>query len=109
MYTPVNVDMLKLELAKHADRKFVNNLCNGLTFGFDTLISDTEVTIKEYKNLRSAITQPEIVDKLIESEVSKGFLEGPRLENQIIQESLGPRCIVWSVNNNNLDLTSIII
>jgi hypothetical protein len=25
------------------------------------------------------------------------------------QESLGPRCIVWSVNNNNLDLTSIII
>jgi hypothetical protein len=61
--------MLKLELAKHADRKFVNNLCNGLTFRFDTLISDTEVTIKEYKNLRSVITQPEIVDKLIESEV----------------------------------------
>jgi len=69
--------MLKLELAKHPDRQFVNYLCNGLTSGFDTLISDTEVPIKECKNLRSAITQPEIVDKLIESEVSKGFLEGP--------------------------------
>jgi hypothetical protein len=39
VYTPVNVDMLKLELAKHADRKFVNNLCNGLTFRFNTVAS----------------------------------------------------------------------
>jgi len=68
--------MLKLELAKHPDRQLVNYLCNGLTFGFNTLISNTEVSIKKCKNLRSAITQPEIVDKLIESEVSKGFFRG---------------------------------
>ena len=64
-------------MKKNQNGKFVSYLCNGLTFGFDTLISDTEVPIKECKNLRSAITQPEIVNTLIESEVSKGFLEGP--------------------------------
>ena len=64
-------------MKKKQNGKFVSYLCNGLTFGFDTLISDTEVPIKECKNLRSAITQPEIVNTLIESEVSKGFLEGP--------------------------------
>lgn len=41
------------------------------------MISDINVPTKECKNLRSAINQHDIVDTLIESEVHKGFLEGP--------------------------------
>ena len=41
------------------------------------MISDVDLPTKECKNLRSAIDQPDIVDTLIQSEVSKGFVQGP--------------------------------
>lgn len=52
-------------------------LCNGLRFGFDTMIQDFDFPSKECKNLLSAIQNPDIVDKLLLSETTKGFLEGP--------------------------------
>ncbi|VDI39408.1 Hypothetical predicted protein [Mytilus galloprovincialis] len=88
--TPINVDELKQQLHNHPDKQFVNYLCHGLAFGFDTLISNTDVPTKECRNLRSAITQPDIVDKLIESEVNKGFLEGPFEELHFQQYRVSP-------------------
>lgn len=64
-------------MAYHPDQNFVEYLCDGLEYGFDTMIANINVSTKECKNLRSAITQPIIVDKLVESEVNKGFLRGP--------------------------------
>jgi hypothetical protein len=55
----------------------VNYLLDGLTDGFDTLVSETDIPTKECRNLQSAIKQPEEVDKLIEAEVDNGFLNGP--------------------------------
>ena len=57
----------------HPDKQFVQYLCDGLTNGFDTLISNTDNPTKECRNLRSATLQPDVVDKLIESELEKGF------------------------------------
>lgn len=63
--TPVNVNNLMLELYNHPDQKFVHYLCEGFSFGFDTMISNTQLETLECKNSLSARTQPEIVDKLV--------------------------------------------
>jgi hypothetical protein len=73
----VNVGQLHLELSRHPQPDFVKYLIHGLTYGFDTMVSDTDLPTKESKNLQSAIAQPEAVDRLIESEVKNGFLQGP--------------------------------
>jgi hypothetical protein len=78
--TPVDIDKLRKELSSHPDPKFVEFLINGLSHGFDTLVSETELPTKECKNLQSAITQPETVDSLIESEIQNGFLSGPFIQ-----------------------------
>lgn len=68
---------MKQELESYSETEFVDYLCNGLTDGFDTMISYIDVPTRECCNLRSAINQSDIVDALIESETGKGFLEGP--------------------------------
>lgn len=75
--TPVNISRLRMEILNHPDKAFVNYLCNGLEVGFDTMVSNTSVPTKECKNLRSALSSPDMVDILISSEVNKGFLQGP--------------------------------
>jgi hypothetical protein len=75
--TPINIDRLRLELACHPDRNFVNYLLDGLINGFDTMVSATDLPTKECKNLQSAFRQPDDVDILIESDVDNGFLNGP--------------------------------
>lgn len=65
-------------------------LCQGFTEGFDTLISETCLPTKECKNLQSATTQPEIIDKLIDSEVDKGFLQGPYKQLPFSQYRVSP-------------------
>ena len=62
----VNVDNLRHDLKNHPDSNFVVYLCHGLPHAFVTLISDTYVPTIECKNRRSAILQPNNVDKLIE-------------------------------------------
>ena len=52
-------------------------MCDGLDFGFDTLVSTTNLPTKEYKNLLSARTQPDIVSKLLTEECDKGYALGP--------------------------------
>lgn len=75
--TPINIERLREELAQHPDQDFVSYLCEGLTYGFDTMVTQTELTTKECKNLQSAIRDPVTVKKLINSEIQKGFLCGP--------------------------------
>lgn len=73
----MNILKLKEDLSGHPNQKFVKYLCDGLELGFDTLVSSNSLPTKECKNLQSAITQEDITDKLIQSEVTKGFLQGP--------------------------------
>lgn len=60
--SPVDVDILGMELKKHPDRHFVEYLLSGLHFGFDTMASTLELPIIECKNLLSAVRDPEAVD-----------------------------------------------
>lgn len=75
--TPINIIRLESELRDHPDREFVRYLLEGLSHGFDTMVSTTSLPTKECKNLLSAIRNSDIVDTLIASEVDKGFLCGP--------------------------------
>lgn len=40
-----------LELCNHPDQKFVHYLCEGFSFGFDTMISNTQLETLECKKL----------------------------------------------------------
>ncbi|XP_069129257.1 uncharacterized protein [Argopecten irradians] len=75
--TPINVDRLRYELRDHPDRHFVEYLCDGLTYGFDTLVPDIPLPSKVCKNLQSALKDSDTVTELIHKEVIKGFLQGP--------------------------------
>lgn len=63
----------------YPDRDVVDYLLCGFKEGFDTKVdlNGSEILIKECKNLRSAIDNATDVDRLIQDEVSKGFLSGP--------------------------------
>ena len=52
-------------------------LCSGLEYGFDTLISETNLETKECKNLLSARDNAEAVKELLTIECAKGFAYGP--------------------------------
>ena len=52
-------------------------LCSGLEYGFDTLVSDTNLKTKEYKNLLSARENADIVQERLDSECAKGYAYGP--------------------------------
>ena len=47
-------------------------LCSGLEYGFDTLVSDTNLKTKECKNLLSARENADIVQELLDTECAKG-------------------------------------
>ena len=74
--TPIDIDRLEMELAGHPDRNFVVNLINGLREGFFTGINKPPMITLEHPNNMSANSHPEIVTKLIDDEVKKGFLVG---------------------------------
>jgi hypothetical protein len=41
--TPTNYRQLRLELANHPDKEFAFHLCNAILYGFDMLISDSNI------------------------------------------------------------------
>ncbi|CAG2203843.1 unnamed protein product [Mytilus edulis] len=75
--TPIVISNLVHELENHPNKEFKNYLVSGLSQGFSTGITTLPSKSIECKNLRSALSQPAHVLKLIETEVEKGFLEGP--------------------------------
>jgi len=75
--TPINIDKLSEYLDSHPDRIFVNYLLHGLRCGFHTGIQVMPTRSCVCRNLRSAKTEPDSTQKLIESELKKGFLIGP--------------------------------
>ncbi|CAG2224001.1 unnamed protein product [Mytilus edulis] len=75
--TPIVISNLVHELENHPNKEFKNYLVSGLSQGFSTGITTLPSKSIECKNLRSALSQPAHVLKLIEMEVEKGFLEGP--------------------------------
>ncbi len=75
--TPIDIDRLEKELADHPDKPFTSFLISGLREGFDTGISSLPDKVFECPNLRSARRYPETVTRLIDEELSKGFLIGP--------------------------------
>lgn len=68
---------LKAELSDYPDKVFAERLCNGIQFGFHTLISQFPSTTLICENLLSARQQQTLVDELIHKELTKGFLLGP--------------------------------
>jgi hypothetical protein len=77
--TPLNIEALSNELTNHPDKIFTKYLCEGFKYGFDTMIpsEDASTETLECRNLLSARNQPDLVDKLVRTEVEKGFIVGP--------------------------------
>ena len=75
--TPVDVSRLSAALGGHPDRWFVSYLIDGLVHGFIAGLCDMPVMSYECHNLQMAITEPAVVDALLEKEVAKGFIIGP--------------------------------
>ena len=78
--TCVKYDVLRGKLSNHPDKNFVNFVCNGLEFGFDTLVSSTTLPTKECNNLTSARIQPEIVSNILGEECETVNAYGPFLD-----------------------------
>lgn len=68
---------MKLELQNHENQNFVSYLINGFINGFNTKVQETNLKIRECRNLRSALQNVDTVDELLSKEVEKGFLAGP--------------------------------
>ncbi|CAG2232419.1 unnamed protein product [Mytilus edulis] len=75
--TPVNVKQLKSELMNHPDKHFVDYLCNGLQYGFDTMVKYDNIKTMECRNNLSARSQKDTVSDLINKELCNGFVYGP--------------------------------
>ena len=60
-------------------------LCSGHEYGFDTLVSDTNLKTKDCNNLLSARENADIVQELLDTQCAKGYAYGPfsepRFEN----------------------------
>ena len=52
-------------------------LCTRLQYGFDILISDTNLKTKECKHLSNAPDNTGTVQEILETECAKGFAYGP--------------------------------
>ncbi|VDI24230.1 Hypothetical predicted protein [Mytilus galloprovincialis] len=74
--TPVNVKQLKSELMNHPDKHFVDYLCNGLQYGFDTMVKYDNIKTMECRNNLSARSQKDTVSDLINKELCNGFVYG---------------------------------
>ncbi|CAF1263933.1 unnamed protein product [Didymodactylos carnosus] len=74
--TPVNVEQLKKELLHHPKKDLVKFLLDGFSYGFDIGLLQLSTTALHCKNNSSARDAPEVVDKLIQDDVVKGFLLG---------------------------------
>ena len=68
---------MEYELNNHPDKSFVSYLCLGLKNGFDTKITETNLSTLECRNNFSARSQPRVVNELIAKECENGFLYGP--------------------------------
>jgi hypothetical protein len=55
----------------------VNYFLNSLRFGFDMLVSITDIPTYECRNALSARNNPGIVTRLLQEEIDKGFIRGP--------------------------------
>ena len=74
---PIDIEILKTELLNHPDRSFVDNLIQGLTYGFQTGIHNPPDLPLECRNLLTARQSPSIVSSVVQSELDKGYMIGP--------------------------------
>ena len=75
--TPIQVQELSQDLIHHPNRFFVNFLLTGLTCGFMAGLSVLPSCTYVCKNLLSAISEPDVVDRLLAREVDRGYMIGP--------------------------------
>ncbi len=66
-----------MELQGYPDNDFVNNLIEGLQYGFDTGISALPEQSHECAHLLSCQGEEEFITEYLASEVDKGYLLGP--------------------------------
>ena len=64
-----DITVLEYELRNHPHKTFVNYLCDGLRYGFDTKISRTDFPTLECRNTVSARSQCKIVGDLLKRNV----------------------------------------
>lgn len=94
--TPIDIDQLERELNHHPDKRFTQFLISGFRDGFDTGISQLPSIAFECQNLRSALRDPEAVRRLVDEEVSKGFLIGPYFVPPFVTFRINPLGLVES-------------
>jgi hypothetical protein len=77
--TPININVLELELKSHPDQAFVKNLLHSLRFGARIGFTGKQQA-RVSPNLVSASEHPEIVTQNILKEISLGRMAGPFLK-----------------------------
>ncbi|XP_054463932.1 uncharacterized protein LOC129098839 [Anoplopoma fimbria] len=75
--TPIKVQALASALQNHPDRQFTSFLIQGFTHGFHPGLQVKPEQSYTCHNLKSAISEPDIVDKLLAQEVKDSFMIGP--------------------------------
>lgn len=87
---------MEQELAAHPDKRFTGFLISGLRFGFDTGISRVPDKVFECCNLRFADRDPDVVARLIDDELAKGFVIGPYSSPPFAHYRINPVGVVES-------------
>ncbi|XP_063059122.1 uncharacterized protein LOC134452589 [Engraulis encrasicolus] len=75
--TPISVPSLSRLLATHPDPVFTDYLLTGLSQGFRVGVSSPLSTPYVARNLRSALSEPDVVTDLLSKELNKGYIVGP--------------------------------
>lgn len=74
--TPINVPALASELSFHPDSVFIDHLFTGLSQGFRVGVVSSLTSSHLFKNLQSALKEPEVDSQLLKKELDKGYLIG---------------------------------
>ena len=75
--TPIKISALATTLKNHPDCQFVNFLIQRLPHGFHPDLQVMPDSSYTCHNLQSAITELDIVDKLLDKEAKESFMIGP--------------------------------
>jgi hypothetical protein len=77
--TPIDILQMERQLRHHPDMELVKYLLHGLTYGFHTGVSKTDLGVYECRYLMTARWKNNFdsINTILASEVEKGYLAGP--------------------------------
>lgn len=75
--TPLKPEVWKKKLMAHPDQDFVHYIIRGIETGFAVGVDCSKEIAPAKRNMQSALTNPELVDKYLQTELELGNICGP--------------------------------